>query len=70
MTKFTGLGDYCLFGPYMTPGDYKSRFTISDRFGGLYLDRSGISGEILQKISKGLYFKHNIVKKLIARRFQ
>ncbi len=25
---------YCLFGPYITPWGYTSRFTISDRFGG------------------------------------
>ncbi len=35
----------------------------------LYADRFDISGEILQKISKGLYFKYNIEKKLIERRF-
>ncbi len=32
---------------------------------GLYADRSDISGELLQKISKSLYFKHNVEKNLL-----
>ncbi len=48
---------------------------ISAHFGdlddlGLYMDRFDISDEILQNISKSLYFKHIIEKKLLARRFR
>ncbi len=49
---------------------------ISSRFGGyiragaiyergLYTDSSDISGEIIQKISKSLYFKHKIEKNFL-----
>ncbi len=41
--------------------------TIFER--GRYTERFDISGKILQKISKSLYFKRNIQKKLIARNF-
>ncbi len=52
--------------PCITPGVI---FEVGYIRGGLYTGGSDIGGQILQKISKGLYFKHNIVKKLIARRF-
>ncbi len=47
-------------------GGYIRAGAIYER--GLYTDRSDISGEILQKISKSLYLKHNIEKKLILAR--
>ncbi len=73
----TGLLLISCKSPYIGPWTYmkiSARFVGYIRAGaiygrGLYTDLSDNSGEILQKISKGLNFKHNIVKKYIARRF-